>query len=441
MDDLRGHALQEKQLTYGEHGFTINHTQCFSADDKWIVFDTRNEDTHISRTGTIGIVNVETGEVKPVYHTENQTAFGPGVGAASFSPIQDRVIFLRGLTNANEKQPYGFARRSCIGIDIANPLKPIAMDARDVDHPFTKGALRGGTHAHSFSGDGRWISYTYNDYVLEQHSLVDQSIKDLRVVGVMMPARVEVTDADSAENFTGEMFSAIVTEVTEQPRWGTDEIEKAFDETWIGKSGYVHKDGSRQERAIAFQGHVRDKDGNLKTEVFVVDLPNDIRQERPGKPLEGTATSRPNVPAGVTQRRVTYTNNGVQGPRHWLRSTKDGSIIAFLSSDENGHIQVFCVSPNGGDSKQLTHNAFSIQGMFNFSPDDTKLAYIGNNTLYVTELSTGKTTQLLPSFSDEERPVGGVVWSNNGKQLAYNRYTKGEKGKYLHIFLLDVAGL
>ena len=28
------------------------------------------------------------------------------------------------------------------------------------------GALRGGTHLHLFSGDGRWVSFTYEDYLL-----------------------------------------------------------------------------------------------------------------------------------------------------------------------------------------------------------------------------------------------------------------------------------
>jgi len=33
--------------------------------------------------------------------------------------------------------------------------KATRLDARDVTVPFRPGALRGGTHAHQFSGDGR----------------------------------------------------------------------------------------------------------------------------------------------------------------------------------------------------------------------------------------------------------------------------------------------
>ncbi len=29
------------------------------------------------------------------------------------------------------------------------------------------GALRGGTHRHEWSGDGKWIGFTYNDAILK----------------------------------------------------------------------------------------------------------------------------------------------------------------------------------------------------------------------------------------------------------------------------------
>ena len=34
------------------------------------------------------------------------------------------------------------------------------------------------------------------------------------------------------------MFSVIVAKVTENPQPGSDEIDKAFDEGWIGTKGY-----------------------------------------------------------------------------------------------------------------------------------------------------------------------------------------------------------
>lgn len=65
-------------------GHTINNTQCFSPDDQWIVYDTRNNDTMIASTGDISMVNTQTGVIRKLYHTKHQTQW-PGVGAATFS--------------------------------------------------------------------------------------------------------------------------------------------------------------------------------------------------------------------------------------------------------------------------------------------------------------------------------------------------------------------
>jgi len=429
------------QLTHDPNGHTIHNTECFSPDDQWIVYDGRNFDSLISSTGNISIVNVETGKIRELYHTTHQTQYGPGVGAATFSPAANRVIFIHGIRNSDKNNPYDFTRRTGVAIDVAKPLHPIFMDARDITPPFTPGALRGGTHAHNWSADGKWVSFTYNDYILQQLQKKDSSVKDLRTVGVMVPGHpVHVTEDSLRENNSGKMFAVVVAEVTENPRPGSDEIDRAFDEGWIGSKGYQKKDGKWQHRAIAFQGEVVNDDGSKKSEVFVADLPEDVTRAKPGKPLEGTVTSRPNVPAGVEQRRITYTSNGIQGPRHWLRTTPDGSLIAFLGKDDKGIVQLFGVSPNGGNVRQLSFNNSSIQGPFNFSPDGKYLAYLADNSVFVTELSTGKSQCLTASASNTEKVSGSVVWSNNGSMLAFNKYVKDKTtGKlFLQIFVIKL---
>ena len=429
------------QLTHDPNGHTIHNTECFSPDDQWIVYDGRNFDSLISSTGNISMVNMETGEIRELYHTTHQTQYGPGVGAATFSPAANRVIFIHGIRNADKNNPYDFTRRTGVAIDVAKPLHPIFMDARDITPPFTPGALRGGTHAHNWSADGKWISFTYNDYLLQQLQKKDSSVKDLRTVGVMVPGHpVQVAEDSLRENNSGKMFAVVVAEVTENPKPGSDEIDRAFDEGWIGSKGYQKKDGKWQHRAIAFQGEVVNDDGSKKSEVFVADLPEDVTRAKPGKPLEGTVTSRPNVPAGVEQRRITYTSNGIQGPRHWLRTTPDGSLIAFLGKDDKGIVQLFGVSPNGGNIRQLSFNNSSIQGPFNFSPDGKYLAYLADNSVFVTELSTGKSQCLTASASNTEKVSGSVVWSNNGSMLAFNKYVKDKTtGKlFLQIFVIKL---
>jgi len=429
------------QITHDAGGHTINNTQCFSPDDQWIVYDTRNNDSQNSATGFISMVNTHTAEVKELYHTQNQTSYGPGVGAATFSPTRNRVLFIHGIRNSNNNNPYGFTRRTGVAIDIADPFHPIFMDARNIISPFTPGALRGGTHAHTWSGDGEWISFTYNDYIIEQLGKTDSSMKDLRTVGVMVPGHaVKVPINAAGENNDGEMFAVVVAKVTDNPRPGSNEISKAFDEGWVGTKGYQKSDGSWQRRAIAFQGEIKNIDGTNKTEVFVLDMPDDLTKATPGFPLEGTDSSRPNVPAGIIQRRLTYSHNGILGPRHWLRTTADGKIIAFLSKDNNGIIQVFGVSPNDGQITQLTFNAHSVQGPFNFSPDGKQLAYLSENSVYVTDINTGKSRQITPTYPEEERPAGGVAWSNNGGMIAFNKYAMDDKTHkyFLQIFLLKV---
>jgi len=429
--------FKETQLTFDESGHSIHNYQVFSHDDQWIVYDARNHDSLITSTENIRMVNVVSAEIKDIYKTFNQALYGPGVGAASFSPKEDIVIFIHGIRNATEKTPYGFTRRTGVSIDLKHPMQPIFMDARDVFNPFTTGALRGGTHAHSWSGDGKWISFTYNDFIMEQLGKTDSQVKDLRTIGVMVPLKkVKVPNHNSLENNDGEMFSVVVAKVKENPEPDSDEIEKAFDECWIGEKGYRKVDGNWKERALAFQGHVKTRDGRVKTECFVVDLPDDVSRAKANELLEGTTTTRPNVPDGISQRRITYTDNGMEGPRHWLRTTRDGSLIAFLMKDKKGIIQIFGVSPNGGYIKQLTFNKFPVQGQFNFRPDDKYLAYPAGNSIYITDMATGDTERIAKRFNDYDRPSGGVVWSNDCKMIAYNRYTKSENGSFVQIFVL-----
>src|SRR5690606_1308373 len=137
---------------------------------------------------------------------------------------------LGGIRNASKEHPYSFTRRTGIGVAISRPGEAIWMDARDLRPPFTPGALRGGTHAHSWSGDGQLISFTYNDHILAEAAVHDPSIMDTRTVGIMFKKPVAVANADSIENRGGAWYSLLISRVTKDPAPGTDEINRAFDE-------------------------------------------------------------------------------------------------------------------------------------------------------------------------------------------------------------------
>jgi dipeptidyl aminopeptidase/acylaminoacyl peptidase len=90
-------------------------------------------------------------------------------------------------------------------------------------------------------------------------------------------------------------------------------------------------------------------------------------------PLEGTATTRPAPPRGVRQRRLTFTSDrpfpGVAtSPRHWLRSSPDGSTIAFLMKDNSGVVQLWTVPTVGGLPRQVTTGQHPIASAFTWSP-------------------------------------------------------------------------
>jgi Tol biopolymer transport system component len=178
------------------------------------------------------------------------------------------------------------------------------------------------------------------------------------------------------------------------------------------------------------------------TEVFVSDIPDDITKAVPDKPLQGTANTRPNVPLGLTQRRITFTSGrkfpGLQGPRFWLRTSSDGEVVYFLMKDDEGVVQVFETPTNGGTIRQVTAMGSSIQSQFNLSPDGRRLAFIAANSIWITDIASGESTRITAERPEPEAPVLGVLWSNDGRTLVFNRYVQGEAGRYLQIFKLNL---
>lgn len=431
-------TMKETQLTFGKYGHTLNASQVYSPDGTWVIYDTRNDDTHISRTQSIEMVNITSGEIRVIYQTSRQSLHGPGVGAAAVHPIDDKLIYIHGLENCSEELPYGFTRRFGAISNLHTRTGYVHAEARAVTK-LVPGALRGGTHAHTWSGDGNRISFTYNDYLIEGlEKKTNGKIKDLRTIGVMVPGQVNVPDADD-ESFPGTYFSAVTATVAENPKTGSDDIDRAFDECWIGTNGYRRKDGTLQRYAVAFQGNVRDVNNHSMTEVYVADIPEDITHGVAGYPVEGTDESRPNVPSGVTQRRITFTAGqkypGVQGPRCRLRSSPDGSLIYFPMKDDNGVIQVFNVNVQGGEIMQVTRFSHSIEGQFNLSPDGSRMSCPSGHRIRIVDLQDGTDNAI--SEADTSL-VGGALWSPDGQALVYNRYVPDGDEKYLQIFRMTV---
>ncbi|TWU35702.1 translocation protein TolB [Novipirellula aureliae] len=447
----------ERQLTHAPYGHLLTNAGTWSADGQWIVYDIRSTADGSDFNGTrIERVNTKSGRVEILYQSQADAC----CGVVTASPTDDRIVFIHGPENPTSDWTYNACHRRGVIVRMDDPETAITLDARDLTPPFTAGALRGGSHVHTFSPDGKWIAFTYEDHLL--WTLGDSGTHDVnqRGIGISVPAGPVVVGRGHARNHDGSHFTVLVTRTANHPIPGSDEISRAFEDGWVGLDGYLRLDGKRQHRAIAFQGQVVTAEGESVSEAFIVDLPEDLTREQ-GAPLEGTATTRPAPPDGVVQRRLTFTSDrkhpGIQGVRHWLRSSPDGTQIAFLMKDDQGIVQLWTVSPNGGSPKQLTDNPNDIASAFTWSCDGQWIAHAMDQDVCVTNASTGETVRLtqqsnagqapsVPSPKDSRagslrhppRPEA-FVFSPDGKRIAYVRPVTANGQTWNQIFVCEVS--
>jgi WD40 repeat protein len=427
----------ERQVTHAPHGHILTNAAVWSRDGRRIIYDVRSDPAgDVFDSDRIETVDVDAGEVRVLY----QLTRGAKCGVVTFSPTADRVAFILGPEEATPDFTYGPARRRGVMVDEDRPGELIPLDARDLVPPFTPGALRGGSHVHVFSADGSRVSFTYEDHVLDAAAGLRE--RNQRNVGVSLLGRPVAVPNSHRRNHDGTAFSVLVTRTWDDPRPGSAEISKAFEDAWVGTSGYARTDGSRQRWAIAFQGLVTTAAGATITEVFIADLPGDLIIPGDG-PLEGTPTTRPRPPRGTTQRRLTFTADrtyaGLQGPRHWLRSSPDGSRIAFLMRDDAGIVQLWTVSPNGDEPLQVTANPFDISSAFSWSPDGRRVAHVMDKSVCVTDAETGRTERVTPRAPDSSAPrQEACVFSPDARRIAYVRPVAAGGTAYNQVFVCDV---
>ena len=451
--------MHERQVTCAAHGHMLTNTAVWSPDSRWIVYDTRSTPDGSVFDGTrIERVEVDSGRIELLYESRN----GACCGVVTASPVDDRVVFIVGPEQPTADWQYGPAHRQGAIVRASQPGVIEPLDARDLVPPFTAGALRGGSHVHVYSPDGLLVSFTYEDAVLDAAAETGPGQaapreKNLRGIGVSLCGKPVPVPRSHKRNHDGTAFTVLVTRLTDKPTPGSDEISKAFEEAWIGTHGYLRPDGTRQRYALAFQGHVVVPDastGGRRTisEVFVCDLPDApaalfVAGDRP---LAGTPTSRPSPPRGVLQRRITFTADrshpGIDGPRHWLRSSPDGSRIACLMRDEVGIVQLFTVRPAGGHPVQVTHDAWHVASSFTWSPDGRRIAYVADSSVFVVDVASGVSTRLTDRLVAALPRPEACVFSPDGRRIAFMRSVAGNSTQpggpaaELHnqIFVVDV---
>jgi hypothetical protein len=417
----------ERPVTNSPGGRVLTNTGVWSPDGDWIVYDTRSDAAGEQFDGTrIQIVNIRTKEIRTIFESRH----GAHCGVATWHPKEPKVIFIHGPEHPTPDWNYGAPRRQGIIVDVEKKtIEP--FDGRDLVPPFTPGALRGGSHVHVFSPDGSRVSFTYEDQLLSRHDREDETQDvNLRLVGVGAPAGLVRVGRGHPRNADGTYFCVAMTRLTAHPKPGSDEIKKAFEEGWIGN------------RELAFQGHIVAANGDTVSEVFAVEVPDDIRVVGEG-PLQGTTTRRPFPPAGAKQRRLTYTTDrkfpGLQGPRHWMRAAPDGSRVAFLMKDDDGRPQIWTISRNGGVPKMLTRTDSGIESALTWNGDGSSIAFVTAKRVAVADTETGTIRFLTDRGPAQAAPrPEACVFSPNGKTIAFVRRAVSGTHEFNQIHIVDV---
>ena len=430
--------IAQRQVTHARTGHILTNTGVWSPDSQWLVYDTRSDPAGAQFDGErIEMVNLESREVRTLFAASH----GAHCGAATFHPRLEKVAFILGPEHPSRDWQYNAWHRQGVIVEVSQPGKAANLDARNLVPPFTPGALRGGTHLHVWDAAGQWVSFTYEDHLLSRFT--NETAKhdmNLRNVGVSLPGPPVRVPRRHPRNQDGACFSVLVTRTTAHPEPGSDQISRACEEGWVGTNGYARPDGQWQRHALAFQGLVLTAKGQAIAEAFIVELPDDLAVPGDG-PLAGTATRRPFPPRGVQQRRLTRTADrlypGLQGPRHWLRSAPDGSRIACLMKDEGGVVQLWTISPNGGAPVQLTHNPWPISSAFTWSPDGRYIAHAMDNSVCVTQTSSGTTARLVARSDEAAAPrPEACVFSPDGKKIAFVRRVADAGQSFNQIFVV-----
>ena len=382
-------------LTTRMQNHLLTNANVWSADSRWLVYDTRTAADGSTFDGTtIEAINIDSREVRRVYTSEN----GACCGVATWNPAKPEIAFILGPEHPTAQYSYGPSRRRGVLVDFDIPGVIRNLDARNLTPPFTAGALRGGSHVHL--SNGHCYSFTYDDDVFS-------SAQFQRTVAVAVPQPVSVPRTHP-RNHDGEYTSVVVASTVETPRDGSDEIGRAYEEAWLGN-----------RNALAFLGDVN-VNGVPTPELFVVELPVDLTCPGDG-PLPGTITTRPAPPHGTVQRRLTF-GGLARTPRHWVRSNATGTRIGFLKNDDSGTVQFHTIHPDGGEPKQVTNGGQSVASAFTWHPDGIRVACVLGTQVCLIDTDTGRVQPLTPECSGgtAPRPEACAV-SPDGMWVAYLR--------------------
>lgn len=398
-------APGEWQLTSSPISHLLDNNDNFSRDDRFLVVDTRDTvGGGIGNGTTIMKISISTGLENLVYAPNpvmTGTNAAPGLGAVSYNPIADEVAFIHGPL-VSETPKLGFYRATnrrggVVVADGSGDLKGF-LDLRDVENEVTTpGAHRGGTHRHEYTLDGSRVGFTYDDELLTNYG---------RTIGLLMPHRRAPGGASH--------WAVLLLRMAPTNTAVAGEIERAADDSWIGARGLMR----------GFIGRVKEENGSYTNSLFIVDIPENVDVTTADA---GTKTRYPSPPAGVRMRRITNTEAaGI------VRGSHDGSQVGYFAASADGTRQVFIVPSNGSDRAadpalrpvQATRMPANVTGGLRWHPSGNSIAAISDGGVFVTCVKPGPlfgTSVFLTARGSGVPAAEALVWSHNGKMLAFNR--------------------
>lgn len=421
---------KEKRITDEARSHQLTNINVWTPDSEWLAYDVRPSGS--SFTGqTIEKIHVTTQQKVEIYRSQHGSHVGVVTVSAENPP---RYAFIQGPEHPDESWQYDFHHRRGVYVYDNQLGNAHPIDAMCITPPYIAGALRGGTHVHVFSPDGKWLSFTYNDHVMHE---LDPKL-DQRNVAVAIPiGAVTVKPIGHTREYGGDFFCCVVTKTTLTPTPNSDEIGRAYEEGWIGQCGYRNQEGQWQRRALAFIGDTHHHNGEVVPEIYLVDLPEDPEKFKipSHEPLQGTRDSMPAPPKGVQQKRLTYTHQRkfpglAKQPRHWLRSSPNGELIACLMHDNQGIVQLWTVGTATGVLTQVTFENSPIQSAFSWNNTGEYLCFVHDNSIVRCHVATGS-IERLTQRTDAAPVADAVVFSPNDKFVAFMRDVDGFRQIYI----------
>jgi hypothetical protein len=434
---MPGLQAQLRQRTFGDYGHFLNHRQAVSHCGRYLVYDTRNADSDIAKTTRIESLDLSDNTVRILYDTHSQSIHGPGVGAVVCHPLRSTLVFIHGLTHCDELQPYAMTRRfgACLDLEPSDPnsnptSKLVSIESRSLQTIIPWGVLRGGTHAHSFSPDGRWISFTYNDALAPEHRTVGFAIVDRWDCD--SDARTELHPPKFEEEFKGIGWAALIL-VPDQA------IESAREECWVPHPTL---------KQLAFLGRVPNRsksrsqirsqnpDDRFVDEVFLAQLPA-IADRWPRMldrqtPVAHRSGAQLASPPGIQIRRLTHTESepypGVQGPRHWLMASKSGNWIYTLRKDPQGTVRIVRVrvpddqedSQEDSNCEWISNNEESITHPPAIDPATGRISYLTGKRFTILDTTTGQEIPVAWDTDAMDTIVGPVQFLSESRGIFWN---------------------